>query len=116
MSTRGELLIALGAGALTSPFRSFAQQQGKVWRVGFVSGRKSRPDPTADAVLQGLRELGYIEGKNILMAYRYVGDMRERTAGIVAELVQLKVDVIVPRISNRFLRPSWQPKPFRLFF
>ena len=116
MNNRRKLVIAFGAGAAVSPFSSFAQQQGKVWRVGFVSGRKSRPDPTADAVLQGLRDLGYVEGKNLLIEYRYVGEMRERTAGIVAELVQLKVDVIVPRISNRFLRPSWQPKPFRLFF
>ena len=95
MNNRRKLVIAFGAGAAVSPFSSFAQQQGKVWRVGFVSGRKSRPDPTADAVLQGLRDLGYVEGKNLLIEYRYVGEMRERTAGIVAELVQLKVDVIV---------------------
>jgi putative ABC transport system substrate-binding protein len=95
MNNRRKLVIALGAGALTAPLGSFAQQQGKVWRIGFVSGRKARPDPTLDAVLEGLRELGYVEGKNLLMEYRYIGEMRERTASLVAELVQLKVDAIV---------------------
>jgi len=116
MNNRRKLVIALGAGTLTAPFGSFAQQQGKVWRVGFVSGRKSRPDPTADAVLQGLRELGYIEGKNILMAYRYVGDMRERTAGIVAELVQLKVDVIVSPNLESILAAKLATKTIPIVF
>ena len=95
MNTRRKLIVALGAIALATPFASFAQQQGKVWRIGYLSGRKGRPDPTADALLQGLRELGYVEGKNILIEYRYVGEMRERTASVIAELVQLKLDAIV---------------------
>ena len=95
MNNRRKLIVALGAGALAAPFASSGQEQGKVWRIGFLSGRKSRPDPTLDAVLQGLRELGYVEGKNLLMEYRYAGAMRERTASLVAEFVQLKVDVIV---------------------
>jgi putative ABC transport system substrate-binding protein len=95
MNNRRKLLIALSASALAAPLGSFAQQQGKVWRIGFLTGRKGRPDPTFDSVLQGLRELGYVEGKNILMEYRAVGEMPERTASLVAELVQLDVDVIV---------------------
>ncbi len=95
MNNRRKLIVALGAGALVAPLGSFAQQQGKVWRIGFLTGRKGRPDPTFDAVVQGLRELGYVEGKNLLMEYRAVGEMPERTASIVAELVQLKVDIIV---------------------
>jgi putative ABC transport system substrate-binding protein len=95
MNNRRKLIVALGAGALAAPFGTFAQQPGKVWRIGFLTGRKGRPDPTFDAVLQGLRELGYVEGKNILMEYRAVGENPERTASLVAEVVQLNVDVIV---------------------
>ena len=65
MTTRRELLAVIGAGALAAPLLSFAQQQGKVWRIGYLSGRKSRPDPTVDAMLQGLRELGWVEGENL---------------------------------------------------
>ncbi len=95
MNNRRKLIVALGAGALVTPIHSFAQQQGKVWRIGFLTGRKGRPDPTFDTVVQGLRELGYVEGKNIVMEYRAVGETPERTASLAAELVQLKVDVIV---------------------
>jgi len=116
MNKRRKLVVAFGAGAAVSPFSSFAQQQGKVWRVGFVSGRRSRPDPTADAVLQGLRERGYVEGKNLLMEYRYVGDMRERTAGIVAELVQLKVDVIVSPNLESILAAKLATKSIPIVF
>ena len=95
MNNRRKLLIALGTIAFASPLGTFAQPQGKVWRIGYLTGRSGRPDPTFDAVAQGLTELGYVEGRNILIEYRAVGGMRERTAGIVAELVQLKVDAIV---------------------
>jgi putative ABC transport system substrate-binding protein len=95
VNNRRKLFIALGASALATPFGTLGQQQGKIWRVGFLTGRKGRPDPTYDTVVQALRELGYVEGKNLLMEYRAVGDMPERTASIVAELVQLNVDVIV---------------------
>jgi len=95
MNNRRKLLVALGASALVSPLSSLAQPQTKVWRIGYMTGRKGRPDPTFDTVLQGLRELGYVEGKNILMEYRASGGLPEIAASIVAELVQLKVDVIV---------------------
>ena len=94
MTTRRELLISLGAGALAAPLYSFAQQ-GKAWRMGYVTGRKGRPDPTFDAVLQGLSDLGYVEGRNLQIEFRAVGGMRERTAGVVAELLQRQVDIIV---------------------
>ena len=95
MNNRRKLVIALGASALVAPLASIAQQQGKIWRIGYLTGRKGRPDPTFDAVLQGLRELGYVEGKNIQVEYRGGGGTTESAASIVAELVQLNVDVIV---------------------
>jgi putative tryptophan/tyrosine transport system substrate-binding protein len=78
-----------------------AQQPKKVPSVGFllqrVSPTPTTPDPFTDAFRQGLRDLGYIEGKNILVEYRYGEGKRDRTLSQVAELVQLKVDVLVVR-------------------
>jgi ABC-type uncharacterized transport system substrate-binding protein len=74
-----------------------AQQQPKIPRIGYVSGRgnPSNPGSYVDAFRKGLRDLGYIEGKNILVEYRYPEANVERIQNLVAELVQLKVDVLV---------------------
>lgn len=78
-------------------FPVWAQQPTKVPRVGFVSGTgdANNPGPFAGAFQRGLRDLGYVEGKNILVEYRYIEGNRDRIPSIVAELVQLKVDVAV---------------------
>ena len=98
MNNRRKLIVALGAGALTAPFGAFAQQQGKVWRVGWLS-QGTRPDPSRPnffaAFLQGMRELGYVEGKNMVIESRYADSKFERLPDLAAELVQLKVDVIL---------------------
>lgn len=95
MNNRRKLLIALGATALTAPLASFAQQQGKVWRIG-VLRTGSPPDYAVDALIEGLRDLGYVEGENISIELRFAhGDMA-RLPALAAELVQLKVDVIFP--------------------
>jgi len=73
-----------------------AQQPKKVPRIGFLWG--SAPDAEKNrlaAFQQGLRDLGYVEGKNILVEYRYAEGKLDRSPSLVAELVQLKVDVIV---------------------
>ena len=71
MISRRELLLALGAGTLAAPFQSLAQQEGKVRRIGFLASRSrstaSNPDVYYDAFVQGMRELGYVEGKNLLI-------------------------------------------------
>ena len=97
MNCRRKLLVVLGASALVAPFRSFAQQQGKVWRVGFLSLR--RPAALDSDFLgefpQGMRELGYVEGKNLVIEWRFADGEVERLPGLAAQLVRLKVDVIV---------------------
>jgi len=98
VTTRRKLLIMLGAGALTAPLHSFAQQQGKVWRVGFLSARSRPVSLDSDeygGFPQGMRELGYVEGKNLLIEWRYAEGKYERLPGLLAELVRLKVDAIV---------------------
>ena len=94
------LLVALAFSfALTDLQLAEAQQPGKVPRIGFLQRRvaptPANPDPLADAFRQGLRDLGYIEGKNILIEHRYGEGRTDRIPGLVAELVQLKVDVLV---------------------
>ena len=80
---------------------SFAEAQPakKIPRIGFVSGRilptSTNPDPNAEAFRQGLHDLGYAEGKNIVVEYRYAAGKRDSSPSLVAELVRLNVDVLV---------------------
>jgi putative tryptophan/tyrosine transport system substrate-binding protein len=87
------------AGALaTVPLASFAHAQAKVWRIGFLyfGSRQSASDTGRyNAFLQGMRELGYIDRKNVVIETRFGDGKIERLPGLVAELVRLKVDVIV---------------------
>jgi putative ABC transport system substrate-binding protein len=95
---RRKLLVAFGLGALAAALPSIAQQQGKIWRIGFLAPR-SRPtssDPDVyGAFPQGMRELGYVEGKNFVVEWRFADGKFERLPGLAAELVRMKVDVIV---------------------
>ena len=74
-----------------------AQQPTKVPRVGYVasSGNSNDPGPSGQAFRQGLRDLGYVEGKNILVEYRYIEGNPELIPAFIAELLALKVDVLV---------------------
>ena len=82
-------LLALGA----APFAAQAQQAGRVYRVGLVVPA-SRSEQH-DAFRQKLRELGYIEGKNLIVEARYAEGRIERVPELVAEVIRLKVDVLV---------------------
>ena len=97
--SRRQVVLALGAGALAAPFGSFAQQQGKIWRVGFLGTRPVPPSRDADALYlsfrEGMRELGYLDGKNLVLEWRSSGSQYENLPRLAAELVRAKVDVIV---------------------
>ncbi len=95
MNTRRKLLLALGscALALAPPPGAFGQQPGKVWRIGFLSVRQE-PDLHA-AFARRMSDLGYIEGKNLLIESRSADGKTERLPALVNDLVRLKVDVIV---------------------
>ena len=84
---------------LVSIHRAEAQQPKKVARIGFVSARAKptvvAPDTTAESLRQGLRSLGYIEGKNIVIDYRYFAGEVDRIPSLVAELLQAKLDILV---------------------
>lgn len=74
-----------------------AQPRKKVPRIGYVSqsGNPHTPGPQIEGFRQGLRDLGYLEGDTILVEYRYIEGRLERIPSLVAELVELKVDVLV---------------------
>jgi putative ABC transport system substrate-binding protein len=98
MNKRRKLIIALGAGALATPFSSFAQQQGKVWRIGLLDSgsRQSMLDSGRYAALiEGLRERGYVEGANFVIEARYADGNADGLNGLAVELVRQKIDVIV---------------------
>jgi putative ABC transport system substrate-binding protein len=66
MNNRRKFIVALGAGALAAPFHAFAQQQGKVWRVGVLSvGSASTAGHLVEAFFKGMADLGYQEGRNV---------------------------------------------------
>ena len=98
MTTRRRFLIALGAGVLAVPRGSLAQQHSKVARIGFFyfgSRQSSLDTGRYDAFVQGMRELGYVEGTNFIIEARFADGKAERLPALAAELVRLKVDVIV---------------------
>lgn len=108
MNNRRKLIVALGASALTSPLAPFAQQQGKVWRIGFLgTASASGYVKEIDSIRAGLRDLGYVEGKNIVIEYRWAESNPERLKEMAAELVALKVDVIITH-SNAGARTAGQ--------
>src|SRR5262249_53798681 len=92
---RRELLVALG-GATAWPLAAPAQQPAKLPTIGFMgqTTRSAAGEWTA-AFVQRLRELGWIDGRNVAIEYRWGEGRSERFAEIAAEFVQLKVDVIV---------------------
>lgn len=86
------LAVVLALGLLAAPLAADAQQAGKVARIGILM---TTYWPPLDAFREGLRELGYVEGKNLAIEYRWAKQRTERFPELAAELVDLKVDVIV---------------------
>ena len=95
MIDRRAFVNALTLGILAAPLAAGAQQPAKVPRIGFLFYGSPGPSPELDAFRQGLRELGYLEGQNIAIEYRFAGGRVERLPELAAELVRLKLDVIV---------------------
>ena len=92
LATASVALILVVAGAAIAE----AQQPGKVPRIGYLSATSPSVNPTRiEAFRQGLRELGYVEGKNIIIEWRYAEGNLDRLRELAAELVRLKVDLIV---------------------
>jgi putative tryptophan/tyrosine transport system substrate-binding protein len=94
MDRRRFLMISLAA-ALPAPFGAGAQPTGKVPRMAFLTTTSPGGSPTTDAFVRGLRELGYVEGQNLAVEWRWGRGSTERFSDFAAEVVRLKVDIIV---------------------
>jgi putative tryptophan/tyrosine transport system substrate-binding protein len=98
------LLLALAALVLPNTQPADAQQPRKVPRIGYlVGGDLTRESTRAEPIRLALRELGYIEGQNIAFEYRYAEGKVDRFPELVAELVRLKVDIIVAAGGTRLI-------------
>jgi ABC-type uncharacterized transport system substrate-binding protein len=93
------LCVTLGAVLLVLSVRVDAQQPGKIPQVGFLFPG-ARDSSSYEAFQQGLRELGYVEGQNIAVQYRYADGDNSKLRGFAAELVNLKVDILVAGGGN----------------
>ncbi len=92
---RREFIAVLSGAAVAWPLGGSAQQAAKVPRIGYLTGNLASNPHTREAFLQGLRDLGYVEGRNVLIEYRDVEGKYERLPALAAELVALEVDVIL---------------------
>jgi putative ABC transport system substrate-binding protein len=96
MLTRRRLLGTLSASLLAAPLGAEGQQAGKVPRVAYLSASSAASDTWGvEAFRQGLRALGYVEGRNIVIEYRWADGRFERLPALAADLARLGVDVVV---------------------
>ena len=92
---RREFITLLGGAAATWPLAAQAQQLASVPRIGVLLYSNPQNDPQMASVRRGLSDLGYIEGRNIAIEYRYAEGRAERLPSLAAELVRLRPDVIL---------------------
>ena len=93
---RRAFLGTLAGGLLAAPLAAEAQPTGKVWRIGrLANGTSQTAQPENQKFLQGLRDLGYVEGRDFVMEYRWAEGHPERLPELATDLVRNKVDAIV---------------------
>ncbi|MFS8087165.1 MAG: ABC transporter substrate-binding protein [Acidobacteriota bacterium] len=92
---RRRFIASMVGVVLATPLAAQAQQAGKVYRIGFLWDSPDVFPDALDAFREGLRELGYVEGRNIAIEYRWAEGKPERMRELAEELVRLKVDVIM---------------------
>ena len=104
---RREFITLLGGAAVAWPIGARAQQVEKIYRIGILEPiPAARNAANLDALRKGLRELGYVEGRNLVIEYRSADGRAERFPDLASELVRLKVDLRVYRWGWRIFSPS----------
>ena len=99
-------VVALCAMLFALSFLAQAQQPKKILRIGYLGATDAGGESIrSEAIRLALRERGYIEGQNIAIEYRYAEGKRERFPDLAAELVRLKVDIIVAAGGDALVRP-----------
>ena len=118
------MLLALALGLLVAPLNSYGQQPAKVYRIGWLGDnlapKNKTPQncpiegsPNWQASVEGLRERGYIQGQNLIIECRWTEGRTERAPALAAELVGLKVDLLVA-VTTPNVRAAKQPTKFDL--
>ena len=100
---RRAFIASGGAAILVARLTAEAQQAAKIARIGYLSPNLATSPHLREAFRQGLRDLGYVEGRNLVIEYRDAEGKFERVPALAAELVALKVDVIVTEAGNTAL-------------
>ena len=105
MRRAAALIVAFALAILAPPLAADAQPLAKVPRIGFLAAFSPTPEVShfIEAFRQGLRDLGYVEGRNIVIEYRWAHSSFERLPDLAAELVRLKVDIIVAVVTQASL-------------
>jgi putative tryptophan/tyrosine transport system substrate-binding protein len=95
VTSRRIFLVTFAGGILAVPLAAEAQQAGRLPTIGYVSPAVAGPNALVDAFNRGLREAGFVEGRNIVVDRRYMGGREDQYDQVMAQLEQQKVDVIV---------------------
>ena len=112
---RRAFLVTIAGGLLAAPLAVDAQPANRVWRIGFLGAASAaRFKPFLEAVRLGLRDHGYVEGKNIAIEYRWAEGRYDRLPELAAELVRLNPDAINGDISPLHIAKLAEPLPERL--
>jgi hypothetical protein len=110
---RREFITLLGGAAVAWPLAARAQQGGQTFRVGIVETISAELNATNLAAFRGgLRELGYTEGRNLVLEYRSADGDATRFPALISELIGLKVDLIGRAARPLLLRPRTQRRQF----
>src|SRR5882724_9901890 len=88
-------IVTLTLSLLAAPLTGTAQPRSTVPQLGILTPAAEASTPLWEPLRQGLRDLGYVEGKNIALEYRFAAGQNERLPELAAELVRLQVDVMV---------------------
>jgi putative ABC transport system substrate-binding protein len=98
MMNRRTFIGSVAGGLLAAPLAAWAQQVGKIYRIGILETIPAAQNAAKlDGLRKGLRDLGYVEGRNLIIEYRSADGRAERFPDLASELVRLKVDLIVTR-------------------
>jgi putative ABC transport system substrate-binding protein len=96
---RRTFMASMVGAVLSAPLAAQAQEAGKIYRVGFLWDSPAVWPHALEGFRQGLRDLGWVEGRNIVVEYRWAEGRFDRLPGLAEELVRLKVDIIVAPTS-----------------
>src|SRR4249920_682967 len=96
---RRDFVTLLGVAAAAWPLAARAQQPGRLVRIGFLT-LNSGPSPAIEGFQHGLRQLGYVEGQNLVLIYRWVAAQRARLVDLARELLELNVDVLASHTTE----------------